>query len=181
MRAPARNVDAAFSAAALIHSGPARRVRLFGTILRDGGSRRQGSLRNGTITELQPPLAMTDQICEDLIQSVGKHGESHVEVARGDANDFTVRSVSKSPGARCTVTLLDHEPTFHVNFDLVVPAINGVTFNVSGSEAHRVAPSASRVFQMWMKRRNGCLSFSLSPPNEVQSFRDGGVEPGLVR
>jgi hypothetical protein len=55
---------------------------------------------------------MADQICEELIQSVGKHGVSHVEVARGAGNDFTVSSISRSPMARCTVTLLDHEPTF---------------------------------------------------------------------
>ena len=89
---------------------------------------------------------MADQICEELIQSVGKHGVNHVEVGRGDGNDFTVRSISRSPMTRCIVTLLDYEPTFHVNFDLAVPAINGVTFNVSGSDAHSVAPSASRVF-----------------------------------
>ena len=76
----------------------------------------------------------------------GATGVDDVDLARGDGNNFTVRSISKSPVARCTVTLLDCELTSHINFDLAVPAIDGVTFTVSGSDAHSVAQSASRVF-----------------------------------
>jgi hypothetical protein len=89
---------------------------------------------------------MADQICEDLIEAVEKHGLSQVEVTRGEGDDFTVRSLTRSPVASCTVALLAHEPTFHVNFDLGVVSMNALTFNVSESDAHRVAPSASKVF-----------------------------------
>ena len=95
---------------------------------------------------LLPSLAMSDQICDELIQAVEKHGSNQVEVTRGKGNDFTMQSLTRSPPARCTVTRLDHQPRFHVNFDLAVPAINGVTFSVSESDAIQVAPSASRVF-----------------------------------
>ena len=89
---------------------------------------------------------MADQIFEDLIEAVEKHGVNQVEVTRGEANDFRMRSLTRSRLASCIVTMLDHQPRFHVNFDLAVPAINGVTFSVSESDAIQVAPSASRVF-----------------------------------
>jgi hypothetical protein len=89
---------------------------------------------------------MSDQICDELIQAVEKQGVSQVEVTRGKSNDFTMRSLTRSPMAQCTVTLLDHQPKFRVNFDLADPALSGVTFSVSESDAVLVAHSASRVF-----------------------------------
>jgi len=89
---------------------------------------------------------MSDQICDELIQAVEKQGLNQVEVTRGKSNDFTMRSLTRSPLARCTVTLLDHQSTFHINFDLAVPPINGVTFHVSESDAVDVAHSTSWVF-----------------------------------
>lgn len=98
------------------------------------------------LNSLLQSLAMADQICEELIEAVETHGVNQVEVTRGEANDFTVRSLTRSPLTSCTVTMLDHAPTFQVNFNLAVPPIAGFTFRVSESDARRVAPSASRVF-----------------------------------
>ena len=89
---------------------------------------------------------MADQIFEDLIEAVEKHGVNQVEVTRGEANDFRMRSLTRSRLASCIVTMLEHEPTFHVNFDLAVPSMSGLIFDVSESDAHRVAQSATKIF-----------------------------------
>jgi len=51
----------------------------------------------------------------DLIRAVERNGANQIEVIRGEANSFAIR---KSSLASCTVILLEHEPTFHVDFDL---------------------------------------------------------------
>jgi hypothetical protein len=89
---------------------------------------------------------MADQIFEDLIEAVERQGVNQVEVTRAEANDFRMRSLTRSRVANCTVTIFEHEPTFHVNFNLAAPSMRGLTFHVSESDAHRVAPSASKVF-----------------------------------